>query len=215
MKGNGVALSKRRQDLTLDSGAIRDTANAGNIYGNPGTILPLGTKTANHQTALSHRIDLAICAFQRCHQQGTAAQAVGIADGGNRDINLLPGLGKRWQCGTHGYGCDIGEFRIHAFRQSDAELVHHVPEGLIGERCLVAGSVKTNHESVAHQLVVPYPFDPGQVLQPVRHHRCRDHRQGKYPGKKTPHAHSGHHSLLKKRASQPIWLAWSKSPVPP
>ena len=34
-------------------------------------------------------------------------------------------------------------------------------------------------------------------------------------GKKTPHAHSGHHSLLKKRASQPIWFAWSKSPVPP
>src|SRR5690606_25278533 len=127
---------------------------------------------------------------------------------------LLTGFGKGRQSRAYGYRRHIGQIGVHAIRQGYAELVHHVAESLVGKRRLVTSTIKTDHQAITNQLVVAHTFHLGQVFQTVGHHRRGT--KGREDKDSNQFAdHSGHHSLLKKRASQPIWLAWSKSPVPP
>ena len=75
------------------------------------------------------------------------------------------------------------QLHVATLRHLDAELRHHVVEGLYRERRLgglVAAAIKADHQAVTDQLVRTHALDAGQVFQALglhqrRHQHGRDH----------------------------------------
>ena len=108
----------------------------------------IGTGTTDQQVALRDGIDLPVRAFERRHNQRAAAQALGVADGRDGDVNLLPGAGKGGQIRRDHHRGDVFHLQIRARRQPHAEIRQHVVHALHGKRRLrglVARAVQPDH----------------------------------------------------------------------
>ena len=120
-----------------------------------------------------------------------------------------------------GHRGDVLQLDVAAARHLDAELRQHVVEGLHGERRLgglVAAAIEAHHQPVTDQLVGAHAMDGRHVLEALGLGGCADQQQ---PGEQEhflQHAigsgQNGHSGLMKKRSSQPGWLASAKAPVP-
>ena len=70
--------------------------------------------------------------------------------------------------------------RRHARRQLDTELRQQRLHALGGERRLrglVTGTIQTNHQTIADQLVLTHALDGRDLLQPLGMHRSAGQRQ--------------------------------------
>ena len=81
-------------------------------------------EAADDQVALRDRVDVAVGTAQRCHHQAAAAQALGVADRGNRDVDGLARLRERRQIGVHRHRGDV------------LELQADVPGGIVTPNCV-------------------------------------------------------------------------------
>ncbi|MCY1414200.1 hypothetical protein D9M71_296430 [compost metagenome] len=242
VEGQAVALVEAARHRALHRGAGRHAAGGRHVDGDFRTVAALGIEAADDEVALGDGVGLAVDTLQLGHQQAAAAQALGVADGGNGDVDGLAGLGERRQVGVHGDRGDVLQLHVaHVRRHLDAELRQHVVEGLQGERRLrglVAGAVEADHQAVADQLVVAHALDGGDVLQAFglggqaqqcteQNHVGAGHARdpantenfagmARSYSDHRPHypAQNGHIGLRKNRSSQPGWLASAKAPVP-
>ena len=156
--------------FALDCRPVRNATDAGDVDRNLGAVFSGKAESAHSQVALCDRIDLAIKPLQRCDQQRAATQALGIGNRGDRDIDCLPGLGKGRQARVHDHSSDVFQLQIGARRNRHAQPLQHADKALRGEGGLgglVAGAIEADHESVAHQLVLPDAADRGEILDPV------------------------------------------------
>src|SRR5690606_6550144 len=157
-----IALIESAGHRTFDRRTARDTAGRGDVDGNARAIGPTSVEAADYQVALGNGIDVAVDPFQRRHQQAAATQALGVADGRNRDVDGLARLGERRQVRVNGNRRDVLQLDVATRRHLDAELRQHVVEGLHRERRLrglVTAAVEADHQAVANQLVGPYAAD--------------------------------------------------------
>src|SRR6185436_20596472 len=104
---NDVWFSREvRRDGALDRSAVRHAARARNVERDARAILARHTETAHDETALPDRIDLAVDAAQWRHQKTAAAQAAGVADRVDGDVDRLTGLRECRQVSTHRHRSD-------------------------------------------------------------------------------------------------------------
>ena len=154
-------------DFPLDDGPAGDAAAGGNALGDRFR-LAAGLKTADRQLTLRHRIDLAVGAQQRGHQQGAAQQAIGVAKGADGDVDAAALAGEGGKGRGHHDGGDI--FGIEArIRGLDTEPVQHRLQAFLGELSVlqrVAGVVEADHQPITDQHVVADAFDVDDVLDP-------------------------------------------------
>ncbi len=102
-------------------------------------------------------------------QQGTAPQALGLADGRDRYVDGLARLGEGGQVGMDRHRRHILDLGLDIIRHLDAEVVEHGTEGLLGEGVvLLASTGQPHHQTVTNQLVVTHPFNRADVLDPGR-----------------------------------------------
>ena len=124
------------------------------------------------------RVDVAVGAEQRRHQQGAALQALGVADRRDGDVDARALRAEGRQVGRHHHGGDVaGAQRLAA--DVDAEAFQHRLQRLLGERDVVervAGAVEADDEAVADQLVLPHALDAREIL---------DARGGVAPARRT------------------------------
>ncbi len=114
-----------------------------------------------------HPIDLAIGALERRHQQRAAAQALGIAHAGHRDVDHLAWLGERRQHSRHHHRGHVPQPHVGAGRHIDAHLHQHAGKRLHGERRLnglIACAVQSDHQPVADQLIRRTPWTEARSL---------------------------------------------------
>ena len=170
------------QQFAFDDAAIRDAPACGYTLCDRAGIA-LGGKSADGKLSLGDRIDFAVRADHRRHQQGAAEQAFGIAERRDRHVDprALPGEGGQGG-GNHHRG-DIGGLqRIVA--GIDAEAFEHADQAVLRKCGIgqgVAGPVQADDQSVSHQQVFPDAFKIGDILYarlcggPERrqHHRKR------------------------------------------
>ena len=182
--------------------------------------LPFTPKPLTDQASLADRVDLAVDAAHRRHEQGAAAQAAGVADRSDRDVDGLARLGERRQIRMHGHRGNVLQLRIHVRGNGHAELGEHVADALDGERRLarlVARAVEADHEAVADELVVAHALHGGDVLHALGMGEARGQRQstsGEGALQESFHQ-NGIQGELKKRASRPGLLALASAPLPP
>src|SRR6202000_2519758 len=86
VQGAAVPLFKPPRSRTLDGGTAGNTTGRRNVDGDLRAVTALSVETAHHQVALGDGVDVAVDPLQRRQQQGTAAQALGVADGRNGDV---------------------------------------------------------------------------------------------------------------------------------
>src|SRR5690606_36934779 len=78
-----------RGDDLLDGGAVGDAPGGGRVDRDAGAAAALRAHSRDHQVALRQRVDLAVGALERGQQQGAAAQALGVAQRGDGDVDGL------------------------------------------------------------------------------------------------------------------------------
>ncbi|MDT4842737.1 hypothetical protein FQZ97_766500 [compost metagenome] len=165
-----VAVARERGGHgTLDDGARTDAAAVQLVDLHAGAAR--GRARAAHQdVALGNGVDLAVGALERRHQQGAAAQALGVAHGGHHHVQRLAGPGEcRQRRGDHD-GRHVLQLHIAAGGHGNAQLRQHVGQALLGERRLahlVTAAVQAHDQTVADQLVAAHALDRGQVLEPL------------------------------------------------
>jgi hypothetical protein len=76
-----------------------DAAVGGRALGDGGGIA-LGAEAGDGDRALADRIDLAVGAHERGHEQGAALQALGVADGGDGEVDARALARERRQGGV-------------------------------------------------------------------------------------------------------------------
>ena len=145
--------------------------------GTPCVILaasPCDLEAADRQRALRHRIDVAVGAEQRRHQQRAALQALGVAHGRGGDVDAGALGAERRQVRRHHHGRDVAGADLRA-ADVDAEPFQHRLQRLLGERDVVervAGAVEADDEAIADQLVLAHALDVGEILD-ARRRPCR------------------------------------------
>ena len=127
-----VELVERELDLALDDGAVGDPAHGRHAAHDLGGFA-FGLEAADGDRALRDRIDVAVGAEQRGDQQGSALQALGIAERRNRHVDAGALGAERRQIarhhdGRHVSGADGGAADV------DAEPLQHGLQRLLGER---------------------------------------------------------------------------------
>jgi hypothetical protein len=131
--------------------------------------IALGLESADGEQALRHRINVAVSAKERRHQQGAAKQALGVAHGRGGDVDAGTLRGERRHVGNDHHGRHVAGANLLA-ADVDAQAFQHALQGLLGERRVVervAGAVKADDdEPIADQLVLPNAFDIRQILDP-------------------------------------------------
>ena len=194
LQAQAVAEQKGSGHRALDRGAVRHAPGRQVVDLHLGAAG--GSPRAPHQhVALRHRIDLAVGALQRRHQQRAAAQALGVAERRHRDVDLLAGLRERRQRGRDHHRGHVAQLQTGALRQRDAQLREHRLQALRGERRLrglVAAAVQTHHQAVADQLVRPYTLDRGQVLDALRVRHAGGERSERNEGTQQAADHRRH-----------------------
>ena len=156
---------ERELDLALDDGAVGDAADGRHAAGDLGGVA-FGREAADRDRALRHRIDVAVGAEQRRHQQGAALQALGVAERRDGDVDAGALGAERRQVGGHHHGRDVAGAELGA-ADVDAEPLQHRLQRLLGEGDVVervAGAVEADDEAVADQLVLAHALDVGEVL---------------------------------------------------
>jgi hypothetical protein len=119
-------------------------------------------------------------ATQRRHDQRTAAQALRVADGRNRDVDLLARLRERGEIRAHHHRGDVLQLRVCVRGDRDAVAHEHVLDALDRERRLarlVAGAVETDDEAVTHELVGTNALHGRDVLHPFGARDAADHHE--------------------------------------
>jgi len=76
---------------------FRNATRGRHVDDNLRAICPFCAQPANGKITLRHGINLAIGTDQRCQDQAAAAQGLGLAKGGDSDVDPLAGLGKGGQ----------------------------------------------------------------------------------------------------------------------
>ena len=120
--------------------------------------LPGGAEAGDGDRALGHGVDLAVGAQQRGHQQGAAQQALGIAQGGDVDVDARALAGEGRQVGGDHDRGDVVGVQV-GVAGVDAQALQHADQALAGEdraAQVVAGAVQADHQAVAHQQVVAH-----------------------------------------------------------
>lgn len=156
--------------LALDDGTATDPP-AGLLVDLHAAATGLGTGTVDQQVALSQRIGIAVHPLERGHQQGTAAQAAGVADRGHHHIDLLAGARRRRQLGGDHHRGNVAQLHVGARRHGDAQLREHVGQTLSGERRLhglVARAVEAYDQAIADQGVVAHAGEVGDIAHLLR-----------------------------------------------
>ena len=131
-------------------------------------------KSAHRQIALGHGIDLSIGTQQRHHDQRSAAQGLGLADGRDGHVKALAGLGHRRQLGRDHDRGGVAGGRVDARRQRQAEAIGHAAHGQRGIlQVVVAGSGQAHHDAIAGQLVGAQALERSQILDALGLDRLR------------------------------------------
>ncbi len=147
----------------------------GRVHGHAGAAGALGAQAADHQVALGQRIDLAVGRAQRRQQQRAAAQALGVAERGHRDVDgLALAVARREDRADH-HGGDVLGLGVGALGQLDAELLEQVGDRLAGRLDLravaraVAGRPRGRSRSAGSRA----RLRPDEVAQALRRQgRC-------------------------------------------
>ncbi len=142
----------------------------------------LGRDRAGRDRPLRHAIHLAIGAEHRRHQQRAAGEVLGIAQGGDGDVEPAAAAreGRQLRGDDHRrqvLGLQLG-FLVAGV---DAEPLQHADQRLAGEHGgieLVAGAVQPDHQAVADELVLADALDIGDVLDPHGFGEGGDERGG-------------------------------------
>ena len=133
---NGLEFVQVDRRVALDDAAIR---NARRQWWNslPCRWAVARRVSAHHQRSLRLGIDLAIGAMQRAHQQHAAFEALGIADRGNRHVELRAGPRKWRQRAVIKTAATFFTSTVRG-RDQHAHLLHGVGQRLHGEVGLLA-----------------------------------------------------------------------------
>ena len=143
---------------------------------------PETPKPPTDQVALRDRIDLAVGAAQRRHDQLPPRSDLALPIDDTVMSIVWPGLRERRQVGVHHHRGHVLELRIGVRRNGDAEALQHGLDALDGEwrlAGLVAGAVEADDQAVTHELVGAHALHRGQVLDAfgVRGQRASDQQQ--------------------------------------
>ena len=135
--------------------------------------LAFGLEAADRDRALADRVDVAVGAEQRRHQQRAALQALGVAErrDGDVDARALRAEGGRLAVTITAATLPV---RSVCAADVDAEPLQHRLQRLLGEGDVVervAGAVEADHEAVADELVLAHALDVGEVLDARRRAR--------------------------------------------
>ena len=125
-----------------------------------------GLEAGDRERALRDRIDVAVGAEQGGDEQGAAAQILGVAERGDRDVHARALGGEGRQVAGHHHGGDVAGADGGA-ADVDAHALEHRLQRLLGEGDVVegvAGAVEADDEAVADELVLPHAFDIGEIL---------------------------------------------------
>ena len=88
-----------------------NAAGARHVDGELRAIVAFDAEAADDEVALRDRVDLAVESVQRRHQQRSAAQALGVRDGVDGDVDGLSGLDEGRQHGVHRHRGHVLELR--------------------------------------------------------------------------------------------------------
>ena len=139
--------------------------------------------SSQREWPLGFGINLAIRPAQRSQEQHSAFEALGVADGGNRNVQRHARPGKRRKRSSYEHSRNIfyddcigGNLHAHA--------LHDVGQGLGREQGLLAvsGPVQSDHDAVAHQRIVAHSSDGRDV---AHQHGLRS-RHGRRKGAPRP-----------------------------
>ena len=187
---DGLELGEVEADLALDDGAVRDAPGRRRALGH-GLRAAARGEAADRDGALRHGIDLAVGAEQRRDEQGAALQALGVAQGVDRDVELGALAGERLERRRHHDRGDVVGVELgQTVARVDAEALQHADQALLGERRLVervAGAVQADHQAVADQEVLAHPLEIGDVLDArfgARARAGRQHHHGQRQGRR-------------------------------
>jgi hypothetical protein len=124
-------------------------------------------EASRYDGSLGHRVDLTVGAAQRCHQQQTALQITGIADGRGGNVDPCSRLREGRERRGHHHGSRVGDANGGS-RYRHAHSLQHIGETLGAEdgSLLVAGFVEPHHHAITDQLVLAHAFHRDDVLQP-------------------------------------------------
>lgn len=79
----------------------------------------------------------------------------------------MPRPRKRRQAGGDQDGGNILELHVRPLRKGDTHVAQHVDDALLGEwglRGLVSAAVKTDHQTIANELVLAHTCDARKIL---------------------------------------------------
>ena len=125
-------------------------------------------------------IDLTVTTFEGCHQQCAAAKTLGIAHGGNSDIDRLSGSGKSRERRGHHHGRHVLQLQAATRWQRDTELGQHIDHALHRKRCLrrlVPTPIQTHYQASADKLIAAHTLDRNQILDAFGMRSARKHQQ--------------------------------------
>jgi hypothetical protein len=169
-----------RRNRALDRRAVRHATGARNVQRDARAVFAGHAEATDDEAALPDRVDLAVDTTKRRHQEAAAAQAAGVADRIDGDVDRLSGLRKRRQVGTHRHRRNVLQLRIHVRRNRDTELREHVANALDRERRLaglVARAVEADDEAVTDELVAAHARHRGEIFHAFRVSACRGKRE--------------------------------------
>jgi len=149
-----LGLVEPGRDRALDAGAIGNAAHGGHVDRHARSVARRDAEASHGKAALGHRVDFAVGAVERGHDQRAAAQALGLADRRDGHVDPLSRLGEGGQFrGDHHRG-GVFQRRVHARRELKSEPSGNPAHGLghVGE-IVVARSVEADDDAVASQLV--------------------------------------------------------------
>ena len=152
-------------------------------------VLRRDAEPADREVALRHRVDLAVGAVQRGHDQRAAAQRLGLADGRDGDVEPLAGLGEGGQVGGDHHRGGVLQRRVDARRKLQAEAATRRFMRLrqIFE-IVVARAGEADDDAVAGQLVRADALERAEIAHPLgwaapaqrgEGERCRRGRAGR------------------------------------
>ena len=121
----GAAASATR---ALDRRAVGDAAGA-QVVDLHLRAAGRGAGAADDEVALRHRVDLAVGALQRRRDQRAAAQALGVAERRDVDVDRLARLRERRQLRRHHHRRDVLQLHVGAGRHGHAHLLQHRDAG--------------------------------------------------------------------------------------